>query len=1779
MNSLNLRVSSVKTGEHVKKNAEMRAALITLPKHHENCMLSYCLELKNSKTIPEQVAAVKNIFKNICHDTQALQFLSDLYFHCPLKHPVRNQILKLLITAARLSTGAIDESAIVNALAQTLQSLVSQTKGETESSRWNVTITSMTGCFENFECGLKAFQICIAELFPFLCAAVQKYLTELSVLSSPSVRNEYYLYIHNAIRLLLCCVQEYGITIKDAHKITLTQLSMLCKQIVQDDEIPMDPRTNAGILLAHNAKLNANYEQFIQEVKLTKNPHEITLCVGVINTFDQHDFQQISADIRDICSKTDEIANAYSTIPNILLCATRALYQLSKLIHNFDLKAQANVAALDDAKLILRKLLIYAFSYLEHHMDSVRHMCRDLLRNIVAAASKIEFEFLLQKIYDACRSERLSLSMKCVVLQQTAAIMGADIIIRQCPEVFTHIFAQQLGRDFMVNNLFEALMYVSHQEINYEVWTNLWIKYLLYVASAQDERLPDIEKLIVKAVKYEPKIVQHIIENNDFDIPISTKLSVLWAVRKTGIKIDNFNDIMSKFSGPLLYSILSNSDETRIMALRLLVETNKTTEQLTLLECENLLLFLEYNANSQSPATRQKMLALFNKALMRCELNLLKQLKDRKPAKTNSDNTKTTTITTTTRNTGAIRKTIDGIGDDEPMQLQFLRDFIKKLVRNLFQGANFSRRSVSLQLLEQCIQICENCAISLDSILPRNTVRTLTVMLSDSYESNKKLAVNILKAIEKRSNCNLIEKRKYNLNLTNISKLLTSIRPTDSVTAAYQIEFYCNHNERIKNFSNYETATTNYNTINYVALRWLLQQLKSGLKIAKESLLRAAKLNPLYGILFAIKHLLKQLDFQALAQDITWRIIIAELILLCKELTNVVSPVVNSSSPEGHLPNDFSELPAEYGEEAASDIAGEGGKSEKDDGSSSEASCKILSAKSANIDLKNVKTTPQMVLLCAWRTVKEVSLILGEIVLRAPLQLSKLTEQFLITKEQLLEIGEHFKQLLAETKHRGAFEQAYVGFSKLCVRLWRLEVHDLSMLPMQWLRDLLAIISKDEQLNEKICATRRSAGVPFMVQALITAELQVGTTKALQYCMTHLLQLCAKQDQQQHETRSAESRTHAMNILRALFRCTDLNETVVEYVSDGVICAIRGYDAETWSEKNSATLLFSALITRIFGVQRTRDLDNLNVRNKMTGRVFFLRYPKLYDFFLAQLQEASELVQKQQKAHKLHSLLLMLSRLYPSALEGTESNLKLTEFIPYISNCASCPEMRTRYLAAKAVVALVSKDAMPAAILRMCGEIVISADSKSEPLNLNVLHGQLLQIYLLLKAVHQPDAELVGDIANTLRVFHEKSQLRNAVILKLMLDIFIELLESQSSLNNYPKETTQSLLHFTTYKELCNPELSFYYPVLRRSFYLYNLHTLRLTLTFDAILDYLLCPPLTHPTMQLEQAEVCLNIILLLLKPEEMDVFEFEISDEEQFFVNVLDVEMRNHLSTELRESKVLHVTLKELLQKQQYYPECIMKAYAILSFLYNFDFTLSQLLKESKKHTGDVKSAIAMCVERLVDDQGGIDSKFSKSCLEYLLEISQAWNPDCLRYKAAQILSHIAVHFEKALDKKKLSFCRLYIGLTLTHLMDDDFDIRDYTAEIVLNNLPEEVGMPWVVPTMVQRLFLQSIADQLETMRADDNYIMDIIKIIKETLTVGTGGSMDTNDDDGTATSNSSNSSDTSTTSDMDIFDKNEANVYAEPRKALLDAIVVFETTFKLRPRIINCLKEAKIF
>lgn len=102
-----------------------------------------------------------------------------------------------------------------------------------------------------------------------------------------------------------------------------------------------------------------------------------------------------------------------------------------------------------------------------------------------------------------------------------------------------------------------------------------------------------------------------------------------------------------------------------------------------------------------------------------------------------------------------------------------------------------------------------------------------------------------------------------------------------------------------------------------------------------------------------------------LGTDNLWQNTIANIILLCFELNHTVSVIVNNSSPEGHLPMDL----------------------------------KLLNFNDDTSFPEKETITPQMVLLCSWRTVKEVSQLFGLLASKASIQTGESINGLLTEKQ------------------------------------------------------------------------------------------------------------------------------------------------------------------------------------------------------------------------------------------------------------------------------------------------------------------------------------------------------------------------------------------------------------------------------------------------------------------------------------------------------------------------------------------------------------------------------------------------------------------------------------------------------------------------------------------------------------------------------------------------------------------------------------------------------------
>lgn len=122
------------------------------------------------------------------------------------------------------------------------------------------------------------------------------------------------------------------------------------------------------------------------------------------------------------------------------------------------------------------------------------------------------------------------------------------------------------------------------------------------------------------------------------------------------------------------------------------------------------------------------------------------------------------------------------------------------------------------------------------------------------------------------------------------------------------------------------------------------------MSLAKQNIVKTVSKYSLYGYLFCIRNLLAyECNLEAISNEHLWQNMVAELISICFEFSHAVSLIVNNSSPEGHLPMDLN--------------------------------LQVNELYCSNKQL----VTSQMVLLCSWRTIKEVSLLFGLLSTNAPI--------------------------------------------------------------------------------------------------------------------------------------------------------------------------------------------------------------------------------------------------------------------------------------------------------------------------------------------------------------------------------------------------------------------------------------------------------------------------------------------------------------------------------------------------------------------------------------------------------------------------------------------------------------------------------------------------------------------------------------------------------------------------------------------------------------------------
>ena len=1299
--------------------------------------------------LEEQVEKVKQAVLDV--DEEAKDALAEVivrwYFTSPLKSAVRKVIGNCMnsLKSSELSK-AVTEQVTLNV------SLLCKQEEEEEDA--SLAVSRILGCFDNCKLGEAGVVAAGDQVSRFLKVTVEKRVEEgCEQEISPVDRSTSLNQAGEALRALLYVIKATGKAGEEGE---------LAHSLLNNQQLPLDLRSNAGIIYVWVKRNKGEQLELEKELKTPgkfNSEARLSLLNGVLSSYTNQEMKEGETNrglLTTLISSYLDMGDNLELETSLVLGRSRGVLHWSNKFLDFCRTTSTCGGFLT----LLEKMWEYVWAHLDHSVDSVKHNTKGILANLiqslVAGGCNKELEKLLEDAMQLPKDSKARLvAFTCLLRHQP------ESVIARCPNLASDTLALA-GEQALVghlSNLYQQILATAFK-IQPDTWFDTSVKPLVMLFKEAKDRptLDLVSNLLKVAVKLCPGVTQRLVEVNGEASDPRLALVCLKMGREAAVPWE-----FTKHAKLLKKALEHREEEVRLQGLRLMVESHSSVEMVTKGELDLLLPFIRLHLALQSPSAQQQFLVLIKKLIARVV-----------------DGAAAMTKKMTQRKFDGDKETFNG---NLTCYSSWLRALLRTLLGSLFPGANFPRRVSSLELLF-CLAngVGFNApfqGLDLRPDMTKEACQTLLTCLEDPYESNKELALSILHLLP-ASLLNLHSPSYVSSLLSSLLSLASSSKPPDSLTACAQVKLILKAPALPWVLADkLGLVKSRPESAKFLTVVVVKNQLVKQVEAAERSLLDAAVDFPMYGTVAVLRTLYQQLEKSEYSQE--WSELTAEVVAVCYRVWEVARAVVASDSPEGHLPMDHGaglqkvvqkslgggkvgsksdghlidggsqytvvsrleikevfpdEVAEELVEELVDVVTGKEASSKKQipelgpeimrlqfDGKK-----EITDENDEGVDLigseagksKAREVSSQMLLLCAWRSVKEVSLLLGS--LCATFSATEAVN--LVSIQQIQEISEFLISLLLETKHRGAFEQAYVAFCSLVASLWQSPTPELHSLPSSLLSDLLKEIEEGGK-RKSLCATRRSAGVPFIVQAVVVGE-GGGGVGTLRSTMAKLLQL-AKEG-------SSETRVHSMNILRALYRDSRLGDAITSFLEGGVIVAITGFKASNWAERTAATLLFSALMTRIFGVKRDKEAV-ISSKNCLTGKVFFQRHPGLHAFLLGQFEESkregSEKVNGIQQDSALYPLLLLLARLYPSPTETVNNPYPLSSFLPFVKMASTSSLLHTRRLAASALASLVAIEDRPATvtlILRSLQE-VDQLPNQSQ----NTLHGQLLQLEKLLE--------------------------------------------------------------------------------------------------------------------------------------------------------------------------------------------------------------------------------------------------------------------------------------------------------------------------------------------------------------------------------------------------------------------------------------------------------------
>ncbi|XP_060068955.1 thyroid adenoma-associated protein homolog isoform X2 [Ylistrum balloti] len=315
-------------------------------------------------------------------------------------------------------------------------------------------------------------------------------------------------------------------------------------------------------------------------------------------------------------------------------------------------------------------------------------------------------------------------------------------------------------------------------------------------------------------------------------------------------------------------------------------------------------------------------------------------------------------------------------------------------------------------------------------------------------------------------------------------------------------------------------------------------------------------------------------------------------------------------------------------------------------------------------------------------------------------------------------ISQVFLNILTNCRHKGVIEGCRSAFARFCYSLFTSINKELNQIPELILKESLStLVTKATSTS----TTRMSAGLPIIIQTIVSCERKYKKTKLLQTALDSLFHITSLPLAAQLDDKFDLPQVHGLNILNSLYSDSSLSASLTQYIENTVKLVVDSFGSPAWAIRNAATRLFSALVTRIFGPRKSLEEGACNT---LSFQEFAAHYPEIPPFMLGQLDRALQTdIGAVDKLHpSLFPVLTLLSHLGPTETAEQQHSL-ITEFKSRIEFLLASPVYYLRHLTASAFVAMITVQSVKDSMISLLKDI---PENPCPSHKYNRLHGTLL---------------------------------------------------------------------------------------------------------------------------------------------------------------------------------------------------------------------------------------------------------------------------------------------------------------------------------------------------------------------------------------------------------------------------------------------------------------------